>query len=245
MTKSAIIGEIALQDNSATTTAADQQRSIRINGFNDVDKIAPNPAFISNDPSDQDAGVYTLNIPQLGKGRTQIGFKYQLSASASTSTSGQLAPLLLHPQWKIEAGQASVILTYSLNPDFAATSDEVALKDVTLAVHLGEGSKSGACLSKPVGTFNKERGVIYWNLGSVTLKKGESQKLLARFNTEEEAKIGRAEARWTLEGVGSTIGLEVKAKGEEDPFSDGIAEGEWKKIEGEKRRLVAGTYQGS
>ncbi|KAF2218368.1 Muniscin C-terminal mu homology domain-containing protein [Elsinoe ampelina] len=234
-TRSLVIGEVAVAYNNPI--ASSETEVIRLTHFDKLDKVAPNPAFLSN--KSDEAGVYNLNLGQLGKGK-QTAFKYQLNSAISEG--GKLAPLILQPVWKIEAGQASVILSYSANPAFG-TDDEILLKDVTLVLHLGEGTKSSSCLSKPVGTFSKERGVIYWTLGEVKLRKGETGKVLARFQTEGQAKVGKAEARWTFEGSGGS-GVELERR-EEDPFSDGEG-GIWKGLEEGKvrRRLVGGTYQG-
>ncbi|PNS17536.1 Cytoskeletal protein syp1 [Sphaceloma murrayae] len=232
LTRSIVIGEIAVAYNAPDTGAAESE-SIRLAGFEKMDKVAPNPAFLSNAA---EGGTYALDVKGLGRGR-QTAFKYQLQLGQEV-----LAPLVVRPQWRVEAGQASVILSYGLNEGFGDA--EVNLKDVTLVLHLGEGTKASSCLSKPVGTFSKERGVIYWALGEVTLKKGEMAKVLARFQTEGEAKVGRAEAKFMLEGRGSGVGVELR--GEEDPFSDAEG-GSWRRLEEErvKRRLVGGTYQGT
>ena len=153
-------------------------------------------------------------------------------------------PLLLHPQWKIEPNQASVIIAYSLHPDFE--HDTVALTEATLMLYLGEGSKASSCLSKPVGTFNKDRGVIYWSLVDVTLRKSDApQRLLARFVTEGEATQGKVEARWTIEGAGCAAAIEVK-HGADDPFTDAEVE-RWEALGAgnARKRLVAGNYVGS
>lgn len=246
LARSVVIGEVALTNNSDASSEASE--TIRLGNFSSLDKVAPNPAFLANSGG---VGAYNLDLVQLGRGRSQIAFKYQLSPSATAA--GSLAPILLHPQWKVEPNQTSVIVLYSLNPSFNLGGQEsVTLKDMTLMLHLGEGSKASSCMSKPVGTFNKERGVIYWSLGEVTLSKateGQPQRLLARFVTEGEARQGKLEARWTSEGAnvlagGDTI-IEVK-RGEDDPFSDAVAE-KWVPLapEATRKRLVAGTYVGS
>ncbi|TKX26967.1 hypothetical protein C1H76_0721 [Elsinoe australis] len=240
LVRSVVIGEIAVTYNGDPTGT--DSETIRLSNFERLDKVAPNPAFLAN-TSEGGPGTYSLNVANLGRGKAQTAFKYQISPGG---TEAGLAPVLLQPQWKVEEKQTSVILSYGLNSGFDLAKlggrEEVVLRDVTLVLHLGEGTKAGSCLSKPVGTFSKERGVIYWALGEVTLRKGQMGKVLARFQTEGEAKVGRAEARFLLEGVGSEVGVEVK--GEDDPFSDG--EGTvWKALEGEKikRRVVGGTYQ--
>ncbi|GAM86668.1 hypothetical protein ANO11243_046850 [Dothideomycetidae sp. 11243] len=244
LVRSLVIGEVALTNNSDASSA--ESETIRLSNFSALEKVAPNPAFLVNSGS---ADSYALDLVHLGRGKPQIAFKYQLSSSAVASDS--LAPIVLHPQWKIEPNQTSVIMTYGLNPKFSrAGQDTVTLKDLTLMLHLGEGSKAGSCLSKPVGTFNKERGIIYWSLGEVTLRQTDGpQKLLARFSTEGEARQGKTEARWTIEDARednvNEAAIELK-RGEEDPFSDSEVE-RWVPLSAEcvRKRLVAGSYIGS
>lgn len=109
-------------------------------------------------------------------------------------------------------------------------------------------------MSKPVGTFSKERNCIFWQLGDVVLNAaggGGVQKLLARFITEgSEGRQGKVEARWDVHGegagaLGSGLGISVRGGdgGEDDPFSDDEAkEGNWKSVQG-IRKVTAGTYQ--
>ncbi|KAF2158065.1 hypothetical protein K461DRAFT_274308 [Myriangium duriaei CBS 260.36] len=244
LTRSVVIGEVALTNNSDASSA--ESETIRLSNFSALDKVAPNPAFLVNSGNE---GTYALNLVQLGRGKPQVAFRYQLASGGTASSS--LVPVVLHPQWKIEPAQTSVIVAYSLNPNFNLGGQEsVTLKDVTLMLHLGEGSKATSCLSKPVGTFNKERGIIYWSLGELTLRKSDSpQRLLARFTTEGEGRQGKAEARWIIEdaniNVGSEAAIELK-RGEDDPFSDAEVE-KWIPLESDhaRKRLVAGSYAGS
>jgi hypothetical protein len=85
-----------------------------------------------------------------------------------------------------------------------------------------------------VGTFSKDKSLIYWKLGDITLDQYDSgpHKLLARFATESEAKPGNVEARWEVSGehaagIGSGLSmshLDISSEGprEEgtDPFAD-------------------------
>lgn len=98
--------------------------------------------------------------------------------------------------------------------------------------------------------------MIYWKLGEVSLDgyAEGSQKLLARFGTESEAKPGIVEARWEISGeaaagLGSGLGLSrsgtMKEEGSSDPFADesaaGSPVGQWKEVK-VQRRIVSGKY---
>ncbi|OQO11578.1 hypothetical protein B0A48_03305 [Cryoendolithus antarcticus] len=236
---STLIGEIALAHNPTDFSASTPgTETIRMENFSNLEKVAPNPAFIAASQKD---GEYSVNLASLS--RTQVAFKYQIRSEAAASE----APLLITPAFKIEATQASIIVSYSLNPSFALHNrPSITLSNVILGLTL-EGVKASACLSKPVGTFAREKNLIFWNIGDITLTPGAApSKVLARFTTETEAKSGSVEARWEISGeqamgLGSQVGISVKA-GADDPFADeeGLRE-VWKGVKG-VRKVVAGSY---
>lgn len=245
LTTSSLIGEIALAYNPPDFSTPFGTESIRLDNFASLEKVAPNPAFISATANKE--GEYNLNLGGVAK--TQIAFKYQTAGS-------QHAPLLVSLATKIEPTQTSIIASYSLNPSFPlpAGRDSLTLSNVVLALTL-EGAKASSCQSKPVGTFSREKNLIFWPLGDVKLAAGaQPAKLLARFATDAEAKAGAVEARWELsgaenvEGLGSEVGVSVKgengaagAQGEAaDPFADEEATA-WREVRGE-RKLVSGHY---
>ena len=256
--KASLIGELALAYNPIDVFAPAQfgTENIRLENFPVLEKVAPNPTFIEQ-TSDK-AGEYSVNLSSITK--TAVAFKYQVHLEESKL--GTHAPILLNPAWKCETAQTSVILSYSLNPDFVvdAEAKSVQLSNVVLIIHLEPTAKATSCQSKPVGTFSRDRSLIYWRLGDVTLSSdAPPQKLLARFVTEVEAKPGNIEARWELSGSGvagfgsglSVSKFEQEAKeggaGEEDPFADedgppNTSQGSWKEVES-VRKLVSGTYQ--
>ena len=245
-TRSVVIGEVGLAYNPVSAALSSQQESIRLEGFEKLEKVAPNPAFISDSGI---KGEYTVTTSHLQ--RMNVAFKYQVAA-ATGSNAGELAPLLLTTSWKISQGNAMCILSYSLNPAFTlhAGTSSVELKNVNLILQLGtDGAKATSCMSKPVGTFDRTRNIIYWALGDIALSAGGAPtKLLAKFGTGEgEAKQGHVEAKWeVVGGVGSGLDVVVKDEaenGEADPFADERASTEavWKSVGG-SRKLCGGTY---
>ncbi|KAM0719037.1 hypothetical protein Q7P37_004942 [Cladosporium fusiforme] len=244
---SSLIGEIALAYNPADFSTPFGTETIRLDNFASLEKIAPNPAFITATANKE--GEYSLNLGGIAK--TQIAFKYQTAGSHH-------APLLVSLATKIEPAQTSIIASYSLNPSFPmpAGRETITLSNVVIALSL-EGAKASSCLSRPVGTFSREKNLIFWPLGDVTLTVGaQPTKLLARFTTDSEAKSGAVESRWELsgaqnvEGLGS--GVNVSVKGENgagaagaaeaaDPFADEEASASWREARGE-RKLVSGHY---
>lgn len=243
LASSSMIGEIALAYNPANFNSPFGTENIRLEKFSSLEKVAPNPAFI-NQLTDTE-GEYSVNLSTLGK--TQIAFKYQVRLDDS----GAQAPLLITPAFRPESNQFSVIISYSLNPKFDLKGQEsVVLSNVTLAFTL-EGCKASSCQSKPVGTFARERNMIFWPLNDITLKPGAApEKLLARFATESQASGGNVEAKWEISNehagsFGSGLSVSMPSSGSggaADPFADESAQNSgWKAVSG-ARRLVSGSY---
>lgn len=244
LTTSSLTGEIALTYNPADFSTPFGTESIRLENFSSLEKVAPNPVFISQTPDKE--GEYSVNLSSLG--RTQVAFKYQVRVNDSAQT----APLLITPAYKIEPNQLSVILSYSLDPTFALQGQEsITFSNVMLALAV-EGTKATSCQSRPVGTFSAERNLIFWQLGEITLAPGAPpQKLLARFATESEAQGGSAEVRWEVSsssldsGRGISVLSQRSGAGDgSDPFADeGAAAhaGTWVPVPG-ARKMVSGSY---
>lgn len=248
LSSSSLVGEIALAYNAADFSSPSRTDNIRLENFSSLEKVAPNPAFVT--PVSGKEGEYSINLASIQ--RTQVAFKYQIH---STETAPH-APLLISPAFRIEPTQASIIVSYSLNPAFTlpAGRTSLTLSNVMLGLTL-EGAKANSCLSKPVGTFARDRNLIFWQLGDVTLTAGAAPtKLLARFATESEAKSGAVEARWEIAGehaagLGSALAVSVQsaaggASEGADPFADEDSSGfvaAWKEVRG-VRKLAAGSY---
>lgn len=247
--RSTVTGEIALAHNPGDTSSTSGHATIRLENFPVLEKVAPNPAFITQLPSR--SGEYSADLSQLS--RTSIAFKYKVHLDASQVASH--APINLVPTWKIKLTQASVILNYSFNTAFVSPLQRsVTLQNVVVLVNI-EKSKALSCLSKPVGIFSKERSMIYWKLGDIRLDAYAEapQKLLARFTTEAdvEALAGTVEVRWEISGehsagLGSGLGLSILSgmggQGGTDPFADeGLGSDAWKSVE-VARKLASGKY---
>lgn len=252
VTKEVVIGEMALQHKPPENAASPSSESIRLENFPVLEKVAPNPTFITSKASG--SGEYSVNVAQAI--RPTVAFKYQVHLDDTAQ--GSHSPLIFTPSWKIEANQASVILTYSLNPAFATAQNGFTLKNTIVFVNI-ENTKANSCQSKPAGIFSKEKSLIYWKLNDLALDGTTStqNKLLARFNTEGEAKAGNVEARWEISGdgasgAGSGLGLSQSnqigdVNGGNDPFADEDTAGasnNWKEVP-LTRKLVSGRYVAS
>ena len=246
VSKSMVSGEIALVYNGQTTSS---KEAVRLDNFAALHKVALNPLFVE-EISEKD-GEYNIDLPKIAK--TQVGFKYQVHLEDGAL--GVHSPVVLNPVWRIEAHQASVILNYSWNPALASNLERITLSNVVVVVNI-EQAKATSCMSKPAGTFSKERGQVYWKLGEMVLdKQGAEQRVLARFLTNGEAKPGTVEARWEIvdehaTGMGSNLGLSTRSDDAEkreatpNPFSDedisDVAAG-YKSV-AIVRKLVSGKY---
>ncbi|KAL8973859.1 MAG: hypothetical protein Q9197_001894 [Variospora fuerteventurae] len=251
VTKAVVIGELALAHVALEGTPNASTKNIRLENFPVLEKVAPNPSFVTQVPSK--SGEYSVNISQIS--RAAVAFKYQVHLEDSNLAAH--APVVITPSWKIEPKQTSVIVSYGFNPAFVSPSGRsVTMKNVVVVVNL-DSTKAQACQSKPVGNFSKEKSLIYWRLGDITLD-GYAEaphKLIARFSTESEGKPGSVEGRWEISGdaaagLGSGLGLSCsgtwKEEGSHDPFADeggaGSPTGAWKEVQ-VQRKLVSGTYK--
>ncbi|KAJ9659002.1 hypothetical protein H2201_007524 [Coniosporium apollinis] len=268
VSRATVIGELALAHNPTDASASSSgNETIRLDNFPVLEKVAPNPTFITQAPDK--AGTYTLALPAI-TGKTAVAFKYQLHLDDTNL--GTHAPMQLTTAWKVEPTQTSVIVSYALNPLFALSARPGAtnanrpltLSNVVLVCHL-EGARATSCQSKPAGAFSAEKSTLYWRLGDVTFWNANiTQQLRARFFTDGEARPGNVEARWEISGeeaVGLGSGLSVSrlVRGEEgaagpegavgsgsaeaDPFADETASsaGAWRGVAG-VRRIVSGSY---
>jgi hypothetical protein len=169
-------------------------------------------------------------------------------------------PLLLKPTWKLQGDKLGLLIEYSLNP--ASSTGPVTFSNLVL-VAMYQGPRPSTCQTKPSGTHIKEKSLIYWRLGDVTLAH-ESHKVICRLTGTEGAipEPGHIEARWEVQGslgnlVGSRITLSKlepsngKEKEESaDPFADeSIASptavspaGNWVEIE-TSRKFISGKYE--
>ena len=144
-------------------------------------------------------------------------------------------PLILKADWRPQGDKLGLLLQYSMNPDCCLGSPVLLSNLVVFATYVGRAA--GAQL-KPTGTHLKERHIVYWRLGDVTLSAGIWEKIVCRIVGAEgsDVKPGLVEARWEHAppegselGSGITISRldEGKGKGkaitdlnEDDPFAD-------------------------
>lgn len=250
VTRAVVIGELALQHNPSETASRSGSETVRLENFPVLEKVAPNPSFITQTPAG--SGEYSVSLSQVT--RPSVAFKYQVHLENTNFAAH--CPVSMTPSWRMEPTQASVILTYSFNHAFVSPMGRsVSLKNVVISIYV-ENAKTLSCQSKPSGVFVKERNRIKWKLGDMTLDgyAEAPQKLLARFTTDAEAKPGNVEMEWEISGepaagLGSGLGLSQmnnsKEEGGSDPFADEStstsAVGTWKEVP-LTRKIMSGKY---
>jgi len=231
-TQTVVVGEIALAYNPPVGVE-EPSLVIRMDNFSVLEKVAPNPAFISTIPDR--SGEYTVNNQNLHK--TLVAFRYRVHADETNLTA--FAPIIVSPVWRLEPHQSSVIVNWKPNLNYrrlSGSTKPIVLRNVIFIVGI-EGAHASSCQSKPMGTFSREKCRLAWKLGDMTLNlSGENfgGKVLARFATDALARTTPVEVRWEIsaedaETVGSGLALSLMStaktavEDEADPFADASA----------------------
>ncbi|KAL7928286.1 Muniscin C-terminal mu homology domain-containing protein [Trichoderma chlorosporum] len=259
MKSASVAGEIAFANNAtADADSAKTHETIRINNFANLERIGPNRIFVHNASPDQ-PDQFALDVSHISK--TATAFSYRVFSDESEASSlGRNAPLLINPAWKPQGDKLGLLLQYQLNPECKWTAP-VTLHNVVFVVSY-DGRATGA-QTKPSGTHLKDKHLVYWRLGDVTLTEA-TQKIVCRIVGAEgvEPQPGHVEARWEYavsgeEVVGSGISISrleaVPSKDavESDPFADenpassnlSLVEQTWVDVP-VTRKLVSGKYEG-
>ncbi|KZZ99545.1 fes/CIP4 domain-containing protein [Moelleriella libera RCEF 2490] len=257
-----ISGELAFVNNEADDVSSEKtHETIRINNFSSLERIGPNRIFVQNASLEQ-PDQFALDLSHLAK--TAIAFSYKVFSEESDPPSlAKHALLSLKLAWKPQDDKLGLLLQYQRNPDSGFTGP-VTLHKVVLVARYG--GKAASAQTKPSGTHLKEKHLVYWRLGDVTLT-DVPQKIVCRIVGADGVcpTAGHAEARWEYaasggEVVGSGIsvsrladkgkGKDVVAGGEDDddPFSDAespapASSQAWIDVP-VSRKLVGGEYQG-
>lgn len=231
-----IMGEIALSYSPGPDSIADRE-TVRLNNFPHLDSIGPNRVFVNNGSS---ADEFSVDVSHLSA--TTPAFTYRVHAE-DEATLATHCPLLLSPAWKPQADKLGLLIQYKLNPS-SNLPRPVTLSNVVF-VATYEGARASGAQTKPSGTHLKEKHLVYWRLGDITLTEDWS-KIICRVIGEQNAEPqpGHIEVRWdyvpatAIEGaappvLGSDISISrlVEGKGkepakagdgadEEDPFAD-------------------------
>ncbi|KAF9776643.1 hypothetical protein IL306_005144 [Fusarium sp. DS 682] len=248
-----ITGEVAFVNNPSDSGDAKSYETIRINNFSALERIGPNRIFVQNSSDHNDQ--FNLDVSHLTKNATAFSYRV-FSEDSETPSLGEHAPLLLKPAWKPQGDKLGLLLQYQLNPSSKLTAPVTLHNVVIVATY--EGKSSGA-QTKPVGTHLKDKHLVYWRIGDLTLTT-EPHKIVCRIIGAEgaEPKPGHIEARWEFTATGDQVigsGISIsrldegKDKGkdvsDDDPFADDTASTEHKWVDVPvSRKLVSGKYEG-
>jgi F-BAR domain only protein len=261
VTKSFAVGEIALAYNQTSEFPDAQTDTIRLENFQDLEKVAVNPAFVTAVLSEKGkerasgedrAGEYSVMLSAIRRPVPTVALKYQLHLDEANLSA--YSPVLFTPAWQIQDMQASVIVVYAVNPAFAKPSTAITLKNVVITVALDTSADAGraasAMMAPAVGaSFKRKQSLVVWRFPELTVD-AEQKKLLARFiTTGPPPKAGNIEAKWELPNIiGSGLSVSTQAGEASDPFADedastGQAKG-WNSTPCAKK-LVSGRYSAS
>jgi len=166
-------------------------------------------------------------------------FTYRVHAEDAASSLGSQCPLILKPTWKPTGDKLGLLIQYRLNPESKLPRPATLNNVIIFATY--EGARASGAQSKPASTHLKDKHVVYWRLGDVTLSDDWS-KIVCRIIGEQngEPKPGHIEARWEyaasaaadgdVVGSGISVSRVVEGKGkgkaidedeeEDDPFAD-------------------------
>nr|XP_031863520.1 uncharacterized protein CI109_000770 [Kwoniella shandongensis]KAA5530592.1 hypothetical protein CI109_000770 [Kwoniella shandongensis] len=230
-----ITGEIHLSLRpGAGSPATTGPIHIRLNAFERLEKIAPNPAYLAQVPDRP--GEYFLNSEVLAaatakspaSGKGTLLFKYVVHVQPGKETSS--APLILDPAFLCKDGETRMILNYRLNE----TSPIQSLSNVTFIAAFAPGPAVNNVQAKPAGgVWSPSTRRMQWKLDALPAKEG---KIIAKFITEpgEALSPQGVQTSWSVEGtLTSGLGLEVVS---------GEIEGNQWTFEEVQKNVTAGKY---
>lgn len=214
---------------------------IRLDAFEQLDKVAPNPRYLTQYPNTP--GEYLLDLAALAHassssttGKAPTLFKYQVHIGDGRAT--EFAPLEITPQWKPMPGETRLVLLYNANAGSRLAQRDLAASMVDLAVTVtlaaGGANVTTVQAKPPGGTWSPEARAITWNLPPLSASSASGPgKIVARFITEaEEAAVPEpVVASFRVEGTLCT-GLGVSVVDDTAGWT----------FESVKRAVVSGKY---
>ncbi|KAF9102349.1 hypothetical protein BGX29_004695 [Mortierella sp. GBA35] len=193
VSKMMVTGEIILnlEGTEVDPEGSVKKALLRLDQLQSLDKHVPNPAYLS--PKDGVEGIYWVNLEALsqamqqngvGQGHGVVVLKYQVKTTEGDARQ-TMVPLMIHPAWKCEAHQTSLLINYKANAHCklsqAQQEGNVQLSEVSFLVPVS-GDVTNV-QSRPTGIWNSESNKMFWDVDNVTMcsTAPEPHKLLARF----------------------------------------------------------------
>lgn len=247
VTKSFVVGELALANNPTPGTVVDHTH-IRLDNFQVLEKVAANPHFVqevAKDAGDDKRGEYVIQLGSISRPMPTVAFKYQLHIDPTNPSA--YCPVIFKPVWNLEESQASAIIYYTLNPAFVShTAESITLKNLVLTINLDTATEdkitkqpresvahaiSAAMYPNTGATFRRKTSTVTWRIPELEVKApttpGADSKFLVRFVTSTPGpRKGTVEAKFELRGAesASQLGISRAASDAEqkeaDPFAD-------------------------
>ncbi|KAL2164922.1 hypothetical protein VTH06DRAFT_218 [Thermothelomyces fergusii] len=224
-----VTGEVALSYVADPDAPSAGHQVIRLNNFSILESIGPNRAVAANTANPDE---FSVDLSHLTT--TTPVFTYRVHADSDTALASQ-CPISISPVWKPQADKLGLLLQYRLNPSCALPRPVTLSNVVFVATY--EGARASGVQTKPSGTHLKDKHIVYWRLGDLTLTE-EWSKIICRVIGEQNAEPvpGKVEVRWewtppaqSASEAGSGISVarllpEGKGKAgeveEENPFAD-------------------------
>ncbi|KAK4226596.1 Muniscin C-terminal mu homology domain-containing protein [Podospora fimiseda] len=255
-----ITGEIALAYNPDSLSSSPEHEIIRLNKFSLLESIGPNRTFVANTLAPDE---FSIDVSHLNNIST--AFTYRVHADSETALAAH-CPIAIHPVWKPQGDKLGLLLQYRVNPS-SNLPRPVTLHNVVF-VATYEGARASGVQTKPSGTHLKDKHLVYWRLGDVTLTE-DWAKIICRVIGEQNAEpqSGQVEVRWeytslangseveagsgiSVSRLGESKGKEkevVHALDDEDPFADSEPRSpkdgrRWVEVP-LVRKLVGGKYE--
>lgn len=260
--RSYVVGELAMAYNPDTAgKAPSETQMIRLKNFHLLERVAANPQFVTETHSsaavpenggpptstEQDKkGEYKVSLASISGPAPHVAFKYQIHLESSNLSS--YCPVVFTPVWNEEEFQASVIITYSLNPNFLSSQPvtSITLRNLVLNVNLDlnpvdETTKqprevaratSAAMHPNTGAAFRRKTSAVVWKIPELVVTSNGGGKFLARFSTSTSwPRKGKVEAKFDALTTddGMKLGVSASLPGSDetvksdDPFADEFA----------------------
>ncbi|KAG0342851.1 hypothetical protein BG004_005567 [Podila humilis] len=203
----------------ATHQPIPKRALLRLYNLASLDKHIPNPAYLSPAPGSSDGSCYWVDLLSISEaiqqtnhsistsGQGVVVLKYQVKTDEEVAKQSMI-PLLIHPAWKCEAHQTSLLINYKANAlckltrhsgdaegDDRQSTTVAQLSELSFLVPV-QGGEVTNVQSRPTGIWNTESSKMFWDVDPVSLvaEHPEPNKLLARFELNPAMGTSQASA---------------------------------------------------